>query len=486
MDLIGIIFILYLVFLLGVGVWTFKFNKTQEDYLLAGRKLGPWVTAFSERASGESAWLLLALPGAAITVGLGESWTVLGIILGIIASWFLIAQKLREETEKYGALTIPEYLHRRFDDQTNIIRLFSAIIIAFFFTFYVSAQFHASGKVLHSLFNMNPMYGISIGAAIIIVYTLMGGFFAVAWTDLLQGILMFGTLVILPIAGFMELQSSERTLADSLSQAERIFNGHNTSYLMGKSGISALMAALGGLSWGLGYLGQPHLVVRYMAIRKSEEVKIARKIAIAWAIPGITGAFLIGLVALVYFGPEYFQNIDIEQAMPRLASELLHPIFAGLFISGAVAAMMSTADSQLLVSTSAITEDFIHQYLGMKLSDRSLVNLSRIMIVLLGLVAFGIAIFSELQGKKIFGVVSYAWSGLGSAFGPALVLTLWWKKTTRKGIIAGLLTGFFTTVMWANIDILQTIVTERLTSFIFAFVTIIIVSIMDGRKKSGA
>ena len=190
--------------------------------------------------------------------------------------------------------------------------------------------------------------------------------------------------------------------------------------------------------------------------------------------------------ALVYFGPEYFQNVDIEQAMPRLASELLHPIFAGLFISGAVAAMMSTADSQLLVSTSAITEDFIHQYLGMKLSDRSLVNLSRIMIVLLGLVAFGIAIFSVLQGKKIFGVVSYAWSGLGSAFGPALVLTLWWKKTTRKGIIAGLLTGFFTTVMWANIDILQTIVTERLTSFIFAFVTIIIVSIMDGRKKSGA
>ena len=489
MDSIGIIFILYLVFLLGVGVWTFKFNKTQEDYLLAGRKLGPWVTAFSERASGESAWLLLALPGAAITVGLGETWTVIGIILGIIASWFLIAQKLREETEKYGTLTIPEYLHRRFDDQTNIIRLFSAIIIAFFFTFYVSAQFHASGKVLHSLFNMSPIYGISIGAAIIIVYTLMGGFYAVAWTDLLQGILMFGTLVILPIAGFIELQNSERTLADSLSQAETIFNSHNSvknsSYLMGKSGIAGLMAALGGLSWGLGYLGQPHLVIRYMAIRKSEEVKIARKIAIAWAIPGITGAFLIGLVSLMYFGPEYFQNVDSEQAMPRLASELLHPIIAGLFISGAVAAMMSTADSQLLVSTSAITEDFIHQYLGMKLSDRSLVNLSRIMIVLLGLVAFGIALFSELQGKKIFGIVSYAWSGLGSAFGPALVLTLWWKRITRKGIIAGLLTGFITTIIWANIELLQSSVTERLTSFIFAFVIIIIVSIIDGKKNNG-
>ena len=482
MSFTGIIFILYLLFLLGVGIWTFKFNKTQEDYLLAGRKLGPWVIAFSERASGESAWLLLALPGAAIAVGLGESWTVLGIIFGIIASWFLIAQKLREETEKYGALTIPKYLHRRFDDQTNVIRLFSALIIVFFFTFYVSAQFHASGKVLHSLFDLNPITGISIGAVIIIIYTLMGGFFAVAWTDLLQGILMIGTLVILPIAGFIELQDSERSLAESLSQAEMIFKGHNSSYLMGKSGIAGLMAALGGLSWGLGYLGQPHLVIRYMAIRNPQEVKIARKIAIAWAIPGITGAFLIGLVALVYFGPEFFQDVDIEQAMPLLASELLHPILAGLFISGAVAAMMSTADSQLLVSTSAITEDF---GLGISIKGKVLsgVTSSRIFIVILGLIAFGIALFSELQGKKIFGVVSYAWSGLGSAFGPALILTLWWKRTTRKGIIAGLLTGFFTTIIWANVSALQAIVTERLASFIIAFIAVIVVSLFYGRKN---
>ena len=476
MDLIGIIFILYLTFLLAVGVWTFRFNKTQEDYLLAGRKLGPWVTAFSERASGESAWLLLALPGAAISVGLGEAWTVVGIILGIIASWLLIAKKLREETERYRALTIPEYLHRRYNDTSNVIRLFSSIIIAFFFMFYVSAQFHASGKVLHSLFDLKPIVGISIGAIIIIVYTLMGGFFAVAWTDLLQGILMIGTLVILPIAGFIELQGSERTLAESLSQADAIFKNHNGSFLMGKSGFPAILAALGGLSWGLGYLGQPHLVIRYMAIRSSQDVKVARKIAYAWAVPGITGAFLVGLTALVYFGPDYFQNVDVEQAMPLLASNLLHPIFAGLFISGAVAAMMSTADSQLLVSTSAVTEDFIHQYLRIKLSEKDLVRLSRIMIVILGFFAFGIAIFSEIQGKQIFGVVSYAWSGLGSAFGPVLVMTLWWKKTTRQGVIGGLLTGFFTTIIWANSPVLQSIVTERLTSFIFAFLAVFLVS----------
>ena len=477
MDMIGIIFILYLTFLLGVGIWTFKFNKTQEDYLLAGRKLGPWVTAFSERASGESAWLLLALPGAAITVGLSESWAVVGIILGIIASWFLIAEKLREETEKYDSLTIPQYLHRKFDDRSNIIRLFSSVIIAFFFLFYVSAQFHASGKVLSSLFELGPVSGISIGAAIIIVYTLMGGFYAVAWTDLLQGILMIGTLIILPIAGYIELSESGMTLSDGLAKADSIFHNNNGSFFGGKEKMAAVVATLGGLSWGLGYLGQPHLVIRYMAIRSSKDVKVARKIAIAWAIPGITGAFLIGLVALLYFGPEYFLTIDPEQAMPLLASKLLHPILAGLFISGAVAAMMSTADSQLLVSTSAVTEDFYHQYLGNQLSEKSLVKMSRIMIVVLGLIAYGIAIFSEIQGKKIFGVVSYAWSGLGSAFGPALVMTLWWKKTTRQGVIAGLIVGFLTTVIWANIPELKAIVTERLSSFVFAFIAVYGVSI---------
>jgi sodium/proline symporter len=479
MDFTGIIFILYLLFLLGVGFWTFRLNKTQEDYLLAGRRLGPWVTAFSERASGESAWLLLALPGAAISVGLGESWAVIGIILGITSSWLLVAKRLREETEKYETLTIPEYLHRRFRDHTNIIRLFSALIISFFFTFYVSAQFHASGKVLHSLFNIPHLYGITLGAAVIIVYTLLGGFLAVAWTDLVQGILMFGTLIILPLVDFIELQTMQQTFGESLLQA----GANNSSFTMGKEGFAALTVVLGGLSWGFGYLGQPHLLVRYMAIRDPDDIKRASTIAILWAIPGITGAFLIGLVALNYFGPEYFKNVDVEEAMPLLATKLLPSFVAGLFISGAVAAMMSTADSQLLVSASAITEDFIHQFLGKELSNKSLVRLSRITIVVLGIFAFGIAIMSQIQGKNIFGVVSYAWSGLGSAFGPVLVLTLWWKKTTRQGVIAGLVIGFLSTVIWANVSTLQTIVTERLASFVIAFAAVMLVSMYTQNKN---
>jgi len=483
MDLISIIFIVYLTFLLLVGLLTYGFSKTQEDYLLAGRRLGPWVTAFSERASGESAWLLLALPGAAITIGLGELWSVIGIIIGIIASWYLIAEKLRIETEKFNALTIPEFLHRRYNDKSNTIRLFSSLIIAFFFLFYVSAQFHASGKVLNSLFDLTPTIGISIGAIIIIIYTLMGGFFAVAWTDLIQGILMIGTLVILPLAGFIELRDSDISIMDGFESANLIFGNHNYDIFGGNQGIEALILTLGGLSWGLGYLGQPHLVIRYMAIRSSKEVAIARKIAICWAIPGIFGAFFVGVVALLYFGPEYFQTIDPEQAMPILASELLHPILAGLFISGAVAAMMSTADSQLLVSTSAITEDFIHQFLNKDISERTLVKISRFMIIILGVIAYGIALYSEIAGKNIFGVVSYAWSGLGSAFGPVLVMTLWWEKTTRKGVIAGLLTGFLTTIIWANIPQLKSLMTERLSSFILALLAVLIISLYEKNEN---
>ena len=478
MDLIGIIFVLYLIFLIFVGIGTFKLNKTQEDYLLAGRRLGPWVTAFSERASGESAWLILALPGAAIAVGLGEVWTVIGITVGIIASWFLIAEKLRIETEKYHALTIPEYLHRRYEDNSNIIRLFSALIIAFFFAFYVSAQFHASGKVLKTLFDIDTVTGISIGAAVIISYTLMGGFFAVAWTDLLQGILMIGTLIILPIDGFIELQSSQVSLTQSLSQA----GPAHTSFTMGKTGLAGLAVILGGLSWGLGYLGQPHIVIRYMAIKNPKDINKAKLIAILWALPGISGAFLIGLVALNYFGPDFFIINDVEQAMPLLATELLPPIFAGILISGGVAAMMSTADSQLLVSTSAITEDFIHQFLGLNLSDKTFLLINRITIIILGIIAFCIAIFSEFTGKNIFGVVSYAWSGLGSSFGPVLVLSLWWTKTTRKGVIAGLLVGFFSTIIWANTD-LRLIISERLVSFVFAFIVVVLVSYLDKEKS---
>ena len=474
MALMEIIFALYLVALLLVGIFTYKYNKTQEDYLLAGRRLGPWVTAFSERASGESAWLLLALPGAVITIGLSVSWSVIGIIAGIVASWYLIAEKLREETGKYNALTIPDYLHKRFDDSSNIIRVFSSIIIAFFFLFYVSAQLHASGKILNSLFTINPITGITIGALIIISYTLLGGFMAVAWTDFFQGFLMLGTLVILPITGFIELSKSGITISDGWIMAEAIFKNENSSLFGGKKNGEAFIVALTGLSWGLGYLGQPHLLIRFMAIKRSKDIKIARRIALFWAFPAVIGAFFVGVVSLLHFGPSYFVTIDPEKAMPLLSKSIMHPILAGLFISGAVSAMMSTADSQLLVSSSAITEDLLFKF--KKIMPKNIVTLNRLVVVLIGVIAYCIAIYSEIKGNNIFSIVSYAWSGLGSAFGPVLLMSLWWKKINRNGVIAGIFTGFFTTIVWSNIPFLNEFITERLSSFIVSFISAYITS----------
>ena len=360
--MIEVIFTLYLLLIILIGVLSNRFISSQLDFLLAGRRLGPWVTAFSERASGESAWLLLGLPGAAIAVGYGEVWAVIGIISGIILSWFLIAERLRAETEQYQALTIPDYLQKKFNDTSGIIKTYSSIIIAVFFTFYVSAQFHGSGKILNTIFDIEPLYGISLSAIVIIVYTIMGGLLAVAWTDLVQGILMIGTLVILPIVGLIELSSFDVPIKELIMSA----NPQKSALIpSGLTAFATFSVIVGGLSWGLGYFGQPHLLIRYMAIRSVEEVKKARIIAALWAIPGISGAFLIGVVGMGYFGEDFFIGIDVENVMPMLAEALLPAWLAGLLISGAVAAMMSTADSQLLVSTSAIGED-----LGVRVSKK--------------------------------------------------------------------------------------------------------------------
>ena len=470
--MIEIIFILYLSLIILVGIISNRFVSSQLDFLLAGRRLGPWVTAFSERASGESAWLLLGLPGAAIAIGYGEIWAVIGIISGIILSWFLIAARLRAETEKYQALTIPDYLQKRFNDTSGIIKNYSAMIIAVFFTFYVSAQFHGSGKILNTIFEIEPLYGISLSAVVIIIYTIMGGLLAVAWTDLVQGILMIGTLVILPIVGLIELSSFDLPIKDLIMSTD----SEKSSLVSGLSGLAAFSVIVGGLSWGLGYLGQPHLLIRYMAIRSVAEVKKARVIATLWAIPGISGAFLIGILAMtqeVGFGPDmYFDEKVRESVMPELAKALLPAWLAGLLISGAVAAMMSTSDSQLLVSTSAISED-----LGVNvLKKRNKLLNSRVITVLLGIFAYLWAMYFQWSGETVFSIVSFAWSGLGSSFGPALLLALWWKGVTRKGIIVGLFTGSISTIIWGSSEYLQSIVTERLISFVLAFIAIIIIS----------
>lgn len=468
MDPVLIGFVIYLIMVLSVGIWTYQLTKTQEDFIIAGRRLNPWVAAFSERASGESAWLLLGLPGAVFMVGLIEIWTAIGCILGIAFAWIVIAKDLRVKTEENGAITIPEFFSRNFGLEDNRIKIVSTFIIIFFYAFYVSAQFNGAGKTLNVSFGIPHTIGIIIGAIVIVFYTLMGGFLAVAWTDFLQAIIMIITLVALPIIGFIIILKGGYD-----------FNFTLSSLIGGNIGWAAFAGVIGGLSWGLGYTGQPHLIIRYMSIKDPEKVRISRNIAIVWSIPAFFGAFLIGIVGRILVGQGTL--IDVEQLMPHLATNLFPLWFAGILISGAIAAMMSTADSQLLVVTSAFSEDIYHNTFKKKLSEGSLVRISRIITFLVGIAAFFLAIYTQ---KLIFTMVSYAWSGLGASFGPALLLSLKWPRTTGDGVLAGMVTGAISTIVWANIPVLNNFITVRLTSFVLATIAVVIVSLLTQKKKN--
>jgi len=306
---------------------------------------------------------------------------------------------------------------------------------------------------------------------------MMGGFFAVAWTDLVQGIIMIGTLVILPLAGFIELAEQNITLADSIGEMQTADGVSLFSFTGGKTGWAAAALIISGLSWAFGYMGQPHLLTRFMSIKSSEKIKVSRRIAITWAIPAFTGAMLIGIVGVAMYGQGYFE--DVEKIMPHLATTLLPAWLAGILISGAIAAMMSTADSQLLVISSSVIEDFYHQTLGKEVTDRLMLNASRIITVIIGLVGLMIAIFSD---KLIFAMVSYAWSGLGASFGPVLLLMLKWKKVTWQGAIGGLITGSITTVVWSEITILDETISVRFVSFVLAFLVVWIVSLLTRKR----
>jgi sodium/proline symporter len=453
----------------------YKKNKSHEDFILGGRAMNPWVVAFSERASGESAWLLLGLPGLGYAAGFIGMWDAIGCVSGIIFYWIVIAEKLRTQSEESSSITLPDFFAAKFNTLGKPIRLTATVIIIFFFTFYLAAQFNGAGKVLNVTFGIPNIYGILIGTVVIVFYTMMGGFLAVAWTDLVQGIIMIGALVILPLVGFIEIMENHQSLHGALQAAGADYS----DVTGGKTGWAAFAVIISGLSWGLGYMGQPHLLTRFMSIDNVANIKISRRIAFVWAIPGFFGALMIGLVGLVYYGPGAFA--DVENIMPQLANDLLPTWLAGIFISGAIAAMMSTADSQLLVITSSVIEDIYHKTLGnTSVSEKKLLYLSRIITIAVGALAFVISITSQ---ELVFALVSYAWAGLGSSFGPTLLMILWWKRTTAKGVLAGMITGTVTTIMWSSFPELDGFLSSRLIAWVAAFIMVVLVSITDSKAN---
>jgi sodium/proline symporter len=472
---LSIAFIVYLVALIGFGLIAYRRTKTFDDYYLAGRKLNPWVTALSAEASSESGWLLLGLPGQAFSQGIGAFWVALGCVCGTFFNWTALARRFRKLTGFFRAITIPDYLETRFQDDTRALRVIAALLIAVFMTAYVAAQFVASGKALSVTFGLDYATAVVIGAAVILFYTMMGGFFAVAWTDALQAVMMIFGLVVIPIVGTIKL-GGPAALWSKLAAVTESGAGF-LSLRVGKEGIGLATFLIGMIGIGLGYPGQPHVLVRFMAIRKPGLVRKGALIGVIWAVIALYGAVFIGLVgrAVLTSAPA-----DPERVMPMLAIQLLPAWLAGVMIAAAMAAMMSTADSQLLVASSSFVQDFYHKAFGRDPKPKTLVLLSRIVTLVVGLVAMIVALGQDPDNPVgvVFWLVLYAWGGLASSFGPLLVLSLYWKRVTRAGAIAGMIAGSATVIIWKNIPMLVGFLYELVPGFVVSTLVIIVVSLL--------
>lgn len=476
------VFILYLAVTMFIAWWYSRGSRTNEEFVLGGKRFSGTALALSERATGESAWLLLGLTGYAYSDGLSAIWVALGCVIGITFIWLVMAGRLRSETETTGAMTIPGLLGRKFPESRRGISMLSSMIIIFFFLFYIAAQFAGSGKVIEKTFGLDPLWGIIIGSVVVTVYCIMGGFIAVVVTDVFQSILMIFTLVVFPVIALFVAASNHIHIAEVLSQA-----GPQIVSLTGsKTGGAAVLFILSGMSWALGYTGQPQLLSRMMAIRNEHDVRRARWVAITWTLLAYIGAILIGLFGIAFVQSGFLGSEagklaqDAEKILPVMVVTLVNPIIAGFLLSGVISAMMSTASTELTVSSASITEDIIGQLKKQEIESKRKLWLNRLMTLAIGIIAILLALYMT---DTVYGLVSYAWSGIGSSFGPALLLALFWKRFSRAGVYASLLSGTAGTIIWKLLFEADTGVSERLTSFVFAFAMAVLFSWLFPEKK---
>jgi sodium/proline symporter len=476
-------FLVYLIVLIVVGIITYRMMHTHDDYYLAGRKLNPWVTALSAEASSESGWLLLGLPGQAFSQGIGAFWVAFGCLAGTFFNWTAVAKRLRKITGFFRAITIPDYLESRFDDKSHTLRVIAALLIGIFMTSYVAAQLVASGKALSVTFGLDYVPAVLMGSAVILFYTMMGGFFAVAWTDVIQATMMVIGLIVIPVVGTIKLGGPAAVCA-RLAECTADTSGY-LSMRVGREGIALATFIIGMLGIGLGYPGQPHVLVRFMAIRKPSQVRKGALIGIIWAAIALYGAVLVGLLARGILTTDV---VDPERVMPLLAIELLPPWVAGIMIAAAMAAIMSTADSQLLVASSAFVQDFYHKTFGKNPKPSTLVLLSRLVTLAIGALGLVIALRQDPNNPVgvVFWLVLYAWGGLASAFGPVIVLSLYWKRVTRAGALAGMLSGAITVVVWKNITVLNDFLYVLIPGVVVSTLAVVIVSLLTKPPGTGA
>ncbi len=461
---------LYFVLMMAIGVYAYRESTSNvSEYMLGGRQLHPAVGALSAGASDMSGWMLMGLPGAVYLSGISAAWIAVGLVVGAYLNYRLVAPRLRIYTEMANdAITIPDFFEQRFEDRSRALRVVSSTVIVIFFTLYTSAGIVAGGKLFEASFGLSYEIGIFITAGVVIAYTLFGGFLAVSLTDFVQGCIMFVALLLVPAVTFMNLDGGASVHS---SQAQELAHQFDWFY-----GLTAL-GLISSLSWGLGYFGQPHIIVRFMAIRSLADVKIARLIGMGWMGATVIGAVATGLAGATYMVVNDQPLADPETIFIVLSQTLFHPLIAGFLLAAILAAIMSTISSQLLVASSSLTEDFYRIFLRRDSSETELVLVGRLSVVLVSVIA--IALASD-QTTSILSLVSNAWAGFGAAFGPIILMSLFWKRLTRQGALSGMLAGAVTVLLWiyAPIQINGAALTEILYEMVPGFAAASIVAVV--------
>ncbi len=503
-TIILIVMSVYIVALIGFGIYQGRKVKTGSDFAIAGRKLPGWVAALSERATGESSWALLGLPGAAYATGLMEVWTAIGCVFGIIVAWVLLASKLRTEAEIYCADTFTDYIAKRHGEVGKWIRIVGSMTIVFFFFFYVGAQFIGGGKTLHNLFGINQELAMFIVVLLVVPYTIYGGFRSVTYTDVIQAVIMIITLIVAPIAGFFYLSdvpegtvfahSISEALSKSgesystmtggavLSEESSLYNTLNSIFPNSLSIVQGLGSGIiiaGAFSWFFGYLGgQPQLTTRFMAIKDTKNAKIARNIGVIWTIIAYTGALLVGWIGIAIFGPAGLQ--DQETVMPEVLTTIFHPIVSGILITGVLAAVISTANSLLILSATELSENLIKP-LKNKLTEQNSLKQSRFITGLLSIIALVLAYFSP--SDLVYTIVGYVWAGIGSTFSVVILCTLFWRRFHGIPALLTIVAGLLFTIIWISSG-MDAIITSRLITFIVAALVAVLATFLIKKKHN--
>ena len=466
-----ITFLFYIVAMIGIGLYAYRATSNFDEYILGGRSLGSVVTALSAGASDMSGWLLMGLPGAIYLSGLSEMWIAIGLIIGAWLNWLLVAGRLRVHTEvQHNALTLPDYFSNRFNDQKKVLRVVSAFVILIFFAIYCASGMVAGARLFESMFELPYSTALWISAIATISYVFIGGFLAVSWTDTIQAGLMIFALLLTPIVAILSFSDmSQITLALEAARPQA----------MNVMGDLSFVAIISLLAWGLGYFGQPHILVRFMAADSVKSIPNARRIGMTWMILCLGGAVAAGFFGIAYFQahPELASvvNANPETVFMELTKILFNPWIAGVVLAAILAAVMSTLSCQLLVCSSTLTEDFYKSFLRKNASQKELVWVGRLMVLLIALLAIWMAGNPE---SKVLGLVAYAWAGFGAAFGPLIILSLFWKRMTLNGAFVGMVVGAVTVIAWKNY-MGDTGLYEIIPGFILAALSIVIVSLLD-------